>query len=400
MDGTPRPQNLAVRTPTGWVPLGFVQDGPVVYLIARERSARWPIEALRSGVVDLRLPDRTVRGRTLLVTGPAERDRILALFRTAYGPEQFARWYDHPSRILRVDLDAAGAPDLPPDLQYASWLEAEFDNVADDYDRHITGNRMNRLLRDRSIAQLRRTFSGRRHLLEVGCGSGMETLTMLREGHEIVAVDISDRMLAVVRAKAAREGLSERLRTVKLRARDLATMAAQLGTGGLEGAYSTYGALNCEPDLRPVAEAFGALLPAGAPLVLGVYNRWCAFELVGYTLSWQGRRALGRRSNPVRVGASRFCIDVYAYSVADVEQLFRPAFERTRLEGVPVLLPPSDLTSYAERFSGHFDQLASLDAWAGEHWPWNNLGDHFLATYRRRGSRGADGGSGEARFAG
>jgi hypothetical protein len=118
--------------------------------------------------------------------------------------------------------------------------------------------------------------------------------------------------------------------------------------------------------------------------VLGVYNRWCAFELVGYSLSGQGRRALGRRTNPVRVGSSRFCIDVYAYSVGDIDRAFGPAFERTRLEGVPVLLPPSDLTSYAERFARHFDQLAALDARAGRRWPWNHLGDHFLATYRRR----------------
>jgi SAM-dependent methyltransferase len=334
-------------------------------------------------VVDLRLPDREVRGHATLLTGAEERERVLNLFRAAYGPEQYARWYDRPSRVLRVDLDAV-LRQSPPEVQYASWLESEFDNVAADYDRHILGNRMNRLLRDRSLAELRTVFADRRYLLEVGCGSGMETMTMLRLGHEVLAVDISEQMLAVVRAKATKDGCGERLRTVKLRARDLATLDRPAEFGPFDGAYSTYGALNCEPDLRPVATGFAGMLPVGGPLVLGIYNRWCLFELLGYSISWQYSRAFGRRRNPVRVGSSRFCIDVFAYSAHDIEVAFRPYFERVRLEGVPVLLPPSDLTAYAEQFSRHFDRLAAFDARVGRWFPFDRLGDHFLATYRRR----------------
>jgi SAM-dependent methyltransferase len=383
MDDGPRPQRLAVRTRLGWVPLGYVLDGAHLYLIARDRAAQWPIELLRTGVAELRLPDRTVRGRPSLLTRAVDRERVLDLFRSAYGPDQFARWYDRPARVLQIDPEADSTTATPDGPQYGAWLEAEFDNVADDYDRHITGNRMNRLLRDRSLAHLREVFADRHRLLEVGCGSGMETLTLLRDGHEIVAVDISARMLDVVRAKAEREGLGERLRTLKLRARDLGDLRATGWESGIDGAYSTYGALNCEPDLRPTAAAFAHLLPAGAPLVVGVYNRWCLFEILGYSLSLQGHRALGRRTNPVLVGSSRFCIDVYAYSVPDVDRLLGPWFERVRLEGVPVVLPPSDLTTYSEKFARHFDRLAGFDAAVGRRWPWNRLGDHFLGTYRR-----------------
>jgi SAM-dependent methyltransferase len=386
MDATSRPQRLAVRTPSGWVPLGFVQVDHLIFLIARERSAQWPIDLLRTGVAELRLPDRTVRGHASLITNADERAMAIDQFRTAYGTEQFARWYDHPARVLRVDLDADRSAPTSTDQTYGSWLTAEFDNIAEEYDHHITGNRMNRLLRDRSLAELHSVFADRPRLLEVGCGSGMETLQLLREGHEILAVDISDRMLAVVRAKAEKEGLAKQLRTVRLRARDLGDLSSVIGPERFDGAYSTYGALNCEPDLRPPVEAFAHFLPEGAPLVVGIYNRWCLFELAGYTLSLQGHRALGRRLNPVRVGSSRFCIDVFAFSVRDFDRVLAPSFRRVRLEGVPVLLPPSDLTSYSERFARHFDQLAAIDARIGRHWPLNRLGDHFLATYRRRGT--------------
>jgi SAM-dependent methyltransferase len=382
---SPPPKRLSVRSPSGWVPLGFVQKDRQVFLIARERSAQWPIDLLRTGRAELRLPERTAEGRASLVTQPGEREEILRAFREAYGPERYAQWYDHPARVLRIDLDDAEDVSPRPDQRYGAWLESEFDNVAEEYDHHILGNRMNRLLRDRSLAQLRPLFADRRHLLEVGCGSGIETLAMLRDGHELLAVDISARMLAVVRAKATQEGVGERLRTAKLRARDLSQVSQLTDVGPFDGAYSTYGALNCEPDLRPIASAFAALLPEGAPLLLGIYNRWCLFELLGYSVALRGHRALGRRGNPVRVGSSRFCIDVYAYAVSDVERCFDRSFRRVRLEGVPVVLPPSDLTSYSERFSRHFDRLAAFDARIGRQWPWNHLGDHFLATYVRAG---------------
>jgi len=268
--------------------------------------------------------------------------------------------------------------------EYQQWLESEFDNVADDYDRHITGNRMNRLLRDRSLAQLRPLFRSARRLLEIGCGSGMETLPLLREGHEVVAVDVSDRMLAVVRGKARAEGLSERLSTEKMGAAELPTLVARYGEGSFEGAYSTYGALNCEPDLRPIPGALARLLSREGAFLAGVYNRWCLSELLGYSLTGQFARAGGRRANPIRVGASRFCIDVYAYSGWEFARLFAPWFEPVRVEGVPVLLPPSDLTSYAEKFSRRFATLAGWDAWVGRRWPFAYLGDHFLMTFRPR----------------
>ncbi|MCI4325857.1 MAG: methyltransferase domain-containing protein [Thermoplasmata archaeon] len=393
MDDGGHPSTLQVRMPWGWVPLGFVREAQLVYLVARERSARWPVEILRSGVAVLRLPDGESRGRAALVTESSDREQILDRFRATYGPEQYARWYDRPARVLRIALDPPGAAPTRPPNEYAEWLEAEFDNVAEEYDHHITGNRMNRLLRDRSLAQLRATFAGRRHLLEVGCGSGMETLPLLQAGHEVVAVDISERMLAVVRRKARDAGVSERLRTVKLRARDLADLGSVDQLPELDAAYSTYGALNCEPELGPMAEALGRLLRRGSPLILGVYNRWCLFELAGYSLALQGHRALGRRTNPVLVGSSRFCIDVYAYSVSDVDRSFRPWFERRRIEGVPALLPPSDLTSYAERFARRFDRLARWDAALGRRFPFSHLGDHFLATYERRAVPPSGGGA-------
>lgn len=376
--------HLALLLPEAAVPLGYVRDGATVFLIARERSARWPVSVLRKGTARLRLPEGVLEGRVELVTAPDAKRAVLDRFLTRYGPEKFARWYDRPARILTVRLDAAPSPAASNSPGYYDWLVAEFDNVADDYDHHITGNRINLLLRNRSLAHLREVFRGAPRLLEIGCGSGMETLPLLEEGHELFCVDISERMLDVVRAKARAAGVQERLTTRRGRAGRLADVLADAGPEAFDGAYSTYGALNCEEDLRPVPAALRDHLRADGRFVAGVYNRWCLFELLGYTLSGQPSRALGRTRRPVPVGSSRFCVDIFAHSVGDFERLFGADFSVDRVEAVPLLLPPSDLVGYAERFSRHFDRLAGWDRTLGAAWPFRYFGDHFLMTFRRR----------------
>ncbi|MDE1821419.1 MAG: class I SAM-dependent methyltransferase [Euryarchaeota archaeon] len=387
MSATAR-ETLELVRPQGPVPLGFARRGTSVFLVARERSARWPVELLRAGRATLRLASENLEGQVQLVVGRSEQEDVLELFRDKYGSERYRRWYEHPARVLEVQLGPPAAP-VPEEHRYYGWLQSEFDNVAEDYDRHITGNRMNRLLRDRSLGRMRTLFRGARCLLEIGCGSGMETLPLLQEGHEITAIDISEQMLEVVRRKARTAGVAERLRTVRAPARDLPTLVPSLGEGSFDGAYSTYGALNCEPDLRPLPSAFHRLLRPESRLFAGVYNRWCLFEILGYGITGQWSRALGRRHRPVPVGTSRFCVDVYALTPADLRRDFAPYFEMEALEGVPILLPPSDLTSYAERFTSHFGLLDAWDRRMGAHWPLDHLGDHFLMTLRRRAVRDA-----------
>lgn len=374
--------NLELLLPRGSVPLGFVRDIEDVYLVGRDRGARWPVEILRVGTARVTISGRTVGGSVHLITEPTEKQHVLDRFLAKYGAQHFERWYGHPARVLRVRLGSLDTPHDPAD-RYHDWLAAEFDNVADDYDRHILGNRINRLLRDRSLAELQKTFAGSHRLLEIGCGSGMETLPLLNQGHEILCVDVSERMLDVVRQKARKDGVSERLRTERINAAAISRLLSDTGPASFDGAYSTYGALNCEEDLGPIPPALHALLRPEGEFVAAVYNRWCAFELIGYSLTGQFGRAFGRSDRPVRVGSSRFCVDIYAHSASTFARTMAPWFRIERYAAVPVLLPPSDLVGYVDKFGRGFERLDRWDRFLASRWPFDRLGDHFIMTLRR-----------------
>jgi SAM-dependent methyltransferase len=371
---------LSVHTSTGRVPLAFVRDDRRIWLAAQYGAARWALEILRAGRAQLEVAGAASEGACRLVSDPTERDRVMDQFRRKYGSEQVDRWFHPPGRIVEIRLDAPGESPRPPDHSYFDWLEAEFDSIASDYDRHILGNRINRLLRDRSVAFMRRELPRNGRLLEVGCGSGTETLELLSDGHEILAVDISRRMLETVQAKAQSKGVAGRLRVAKLRAGELPQLLAREGRGAFDGVYSTYGALNCEPDLSALPAAIAGLLRPGGRFVAGVFNRWCAFETGVYGLLLRPRRAFGRWGRPVAAEASRFCVDAFAYSVPEFCRIFAPEFRPVAVEGAPVLLPPSDLARYAEMLSRRFSTLDAVDAAVGRRFPFSWLGDHFLVA--------------------
>jgi SAM-dependent methyltransferase len=377
--------HLWVLLRRGRIPLAFVQGPSEVYLIEQYRSS-WSAELLRTGHAVLQFLDGTeVHGTVDLVTDPAQRRALLQEFESKYGPERIGQWFPRVGRYLRVRIHPA--PGLPSD-QYWDWLRQEFDSIAEDYDSHIFGNPINRYLRQRSVALLRSLFPVRSRLLEIGCGSGTETLELLREGREIVAVDISPRMVEIVKEKVRREGLSEAFQTRVCAARDLSRLVPELGPGSFEGAYSTYGALNCEPHLRPVGRAVADLLPAGRAFVAGVYNKWCLFEGFTYPLVGRIAKPFSRLMSPIPVGHSRFCIDTYAWSLHEFSRAIGPEFSVESVEGAVIVLPPSDLARYRTVLGPGPGRWERADTWLGRRWPFNRLGDHYLVTLRRRGEEG------------
>ena len=379
-----RSDTVELEAAGGWLTLSYVEGSDCLFLMSTGHHSRWPSEILRKGEAVVKREGRAISGRAELVGNEAERENVIKMFRRKYGEEKYNQWFSAPGRIVKItpSVHAADAKET-----YYRWLESEFDAVAHNYDGHITGNSINMLLRERSLALMKDVFSHSKRLLEIGCGSGMETLSLLKEGHNIVAVDISSVMLEVVSKKAADEGLREHIITRKMRASDIGSLVSEFGEGYFDGCYSTYGALNCEQSLSGIPEAIHALLVKNGKFVAGIYNKYCLSEIIGYGLSLRIKRILRRMNAPVREGDSRFCIDVYSFGVKDVEKIFDDFFTVESVIGVPVILPPSDLDAYARKFSRHQETLRNADLWLGKRWPFNSLGDHFLMTLARRSLR-------------
>ena len=308
-------------------------------------------------------------------------DPLLSVFTRKYGRPTVNRWYKGQHLYVEISISKKlGTLDYD-ELVYGD-LEAAFDSVADSYDEHIFGNPINTWLRNVSIGMMKTVFQPGSTVLEVGCGTGTETLSLANAGIRVVACDISQKMLDVLTKKARSAGLSQAIVPVHCRPIELVSKMRSLGISRLDGAYSTYGAVNTEPNLNTMIKSIHSILKEDAPLILGVWNKYCLYEMIGYALKLNSGMAFARLKNPVPLGKSRFCVATNAFSVGELRRFLQPWFRIDEVFGVVITLPPSNLTKYLPNGS-LFDILKRLDLILGRTFPGNRVGDHFLALCRR-----------------
>lgn len=119
-------------------------------------------------------------------------------------------------------------------------VERLFDRVAEKYDRYATtgvARRIQRIL----TGSVRSRLSPPARLLDVGCGPGHHALTLARLGYDVTGLDVSDRMLSVLRER----GRAERVEvdTVKV---DI--LRDDIPGGPYHGAIAAMGPMNYTPD--------------------------------------------------------------------------------------------------------------------------------------------------------
>jgi SAM-dependent methyltransferase len=323
---------------------------------------------------------RVLEGTARFVQVKSLTDPVLSAFTRKYGLSEVKKKYWGATRYLQI-RPVSESSESYYEFVYSD-LEAAFDGVAEDYDEHILGNPINLWLRNRSVALISEIFRPGDTIVEVGCGTGTETLALAKRGINVVATDISSRMLSVLARKAENEGVRGRVTPLHSRPYQLRESLEKAGFSKVDGAYSTYGAVNTDPRLPEMAAALHATIREAGRLVLGVWNKFCLYEIAGYTLRLKPSMAVARLSNPVPIGKSRFCISTNSFSVGSMSRALSGLFELEEVRGVGIFLPPSNLTRYLPH-----PRIEKLVKYADVHvesiFPFNRLGDHFLGVYRR-----------------
>jgi len=272
-------------------------------------------------------------------------------------------------------------PDFYPQVSHA------FDVAAEGYDALYGSNPIMAWMRQESLAVLRATFPPAGLLVEIGCGTGEEALTLSRQGFRIVATDISPAMIQVAQTKAHREGNSDVTWRV-LPAGQLAQLVQEYGVAAFDGAYASFGGLNCEPQLDQLAVCLFDLLRPGASLVCSIMNRWCLWEMAWSLLHLQFRQSFRRlRTGWTSAGLASpggsLSVPVRYYRPGGFAHQFGPYFEVQSVLALPVLLPPPYLDVLFGPQTGLPQGLVGLERRLRNHFPFYALGDHFLITLKR-----------------
>jgi SAM-dependent methyltransferase len=282
-----------------------------------------------------------------------------------------------------------------------------FDIAAPTYDADFTGTRLGRWLRELVWEQLADLFVEGDRVLELGCGTGEDAIWLAQRGISVTATDASSGMLAVAQAKAEAAGVAMRVAFAELdlakaqdtkRAMDGGRWRVEAkksdhqasGSSGhlvnsYDGALSNFGALNCVPDRRLVAELLAGLVRPGGRLALVVMSPLCPWE-IGWHLLRGRPGAASRRFHAgvaAHVGSGR-TIEVWYPSPRKLRVEFAEQFRHISTRGIGALLPPSYLSPVVDRWPTLFGTLGLFERRVASHFPWTWANDHYLMVFERR----------------
>jgi SAM-dependent methyltransferase len=274
--------------------------------------------------------------------------------------------------------------------QHAATARA-FGMAAPLYDAEHSANPVARWTRARSLASLDATFGPGDRLLELGCGTGVEAIHLASRGANIVATDAAPAMVAQLEAKLEPGGvaahLEGRITPMVLPAGDVGRLVADFEHTHFDGAYSSFGPLNCEPDLGPVVDGLAQLVKPGGKVVVSLINRFCLWETAWYLAARQPGKAFrrwpGRSEATVRGAWQDERITIYYWTPRQVERAFNPYFSTVRRMALPWLVPPQYLDHLVRRSPLLFRRIARLDRRLAALFPFYTIGDHFMIEFTR-----------------
>lgn len=266
--------------------------------------------------------------------------------------------------------------------------QSAFDALASHYDALFSSaqNAVMAWLRRENLALMQRVFPPGGRLLEIGCGTGEEAVALAQRGYTVWATDVSPRMVQQTTARAAAAGVGDRVHGLVVPARHLHTLGKQ---AFFDGAFASFGALNCEPDIQAWVQAMQTLLRPHAPLICSVMNRWALWETAWFAAHGQLRQAVHRwgrgwRAATMPTAEGRVRVPVRYFSEREMRRLLAPAFRVEMVAAWPLLLPPPYLDALFQHWRALFARVEWLERRLRTLPLCRALGDHLLVVARRR----------------
>ena len=259
-----------------------------------------------------------------------------------------------------------------------------FDALAPRYDALFSpaANPLIAFARARVHAALARHFAAGSALLEVGCGTGEDTLALVERGYTLIACDPAPQMLSRAEAKLTAAGGASVVRFVRGSAATLASDWPALGAR-VDGVFSNFAPLNCELSLEPVRRLLEQALASGGRFVGVVLPRVCPLEIALFLLRGEPRTAFRRfRRAPVADVDGR-TFPMRYYGPRDFDRALGPGFRRVETRSLGLCLPPLSFGPQMARTPRLLDLLAVVEDRLAGLPGLRHLGDHVIVVYER-----------------
>lgn len=269
-----------------------------------------------------------------------------------------------------------------------STARLAFDRLAPSYDALASGDAF-QLQRRQTHAAFARWIRPGFRVLEIGCGTGVDTEFLARLGTRVVACDPSEEMLVRTRRRLELGGVGDRAALLACGLEDAPQFLDALDHAeGFDAVVSNFGALNCVPVLDALGDIGRRHLRPGGAIAIGLMGRTCLWETFYFAARGDRRNIARRRGQRAAVAVAGIDVPTFYHRTRDIEAVLGSQFRCEAEIGVGVLVPPPYLEPRWQQMPLSLRRVAaSVDRHAGA-WPIvNRLGDHTLTRWVKQRGR-------------
>lgn len=247
--------------------------------------------------------------------------------------------------------------------------------VFDDLYKH---NLLSEYMREKFRQEMLRHLDKDAHILELNCGTGMDTVFFASMGHKIMATDNARGMLLQLEEKVAELDLAHR---IEVRQCDFERLD-ELRPHKFHHIYSNFSGLNCTNDLKKVLQSLGPLLHPGGKVSLVIMPKICPWENI-MLLKGKPRtafRRLTKNGTLAHIEGLRF--KTWYYNPSYVIDALKSDFEVIALKGICITVPPPFIENFVERYPRLFSFLCKVDGALERFFPFTYCCDQYMITLR------------------
>jgi ubiquinone/menaquinone biosynthesis C-methylase UbiE len=250
-----------------------------------------------------------------------------------------------------------------------------FGNMADEYDAMQATNIPVRIMRNKFYKTVLSRMKPPAKMLELNCGSGIDALYFASQGFDILATDISDKMLF----NAVQKNIFSNLSFKKLNLLEL----HRISQNRFDIIISNLGGLNCITDLSIIANKISSLLNKNGFFIASVMPRFCLWE---FALLFKGefKRALRRMKLTTEANVGGEKVLVKYYSPGKFYKYFKDNFNLVETKALRIFAPPQPATHWYQNHPIITRFLDFLDTRIENFYSSSFIGDYYIIVLQKK----------------
>ena len=251
-----------------------------------------------------------------------------------------------------------------------------FGALADEYDEMRFTNKSVQIMREKFYELVTSVVKPGSDILEINCGSGIDAAYFAGKGYNVLATDISDKMLL----NAEEKNINKNIEFMKLNFIEL----HKIQNRKFDLVYSNLGGLNCTDELKKISADIYNLLNDEGYFIAAVMPNFFLWEFLLF-IKGEFARALRRISKDwieANVGGEK--IKVKYYSPKRFKKYFTNEFSFVKTKALRIFAPPPPAGHFYSKHPSFSKLLDKIDLFLENFYFASFACDYYIIVFKKK----------------